>query len=119
MSFVYLFLSRVAPLFKKKTRNTFKKQNAQVPLSLAMTLRLEGAGARRLAEVMMEEELEERGGAEAEEEEAKPLPLFFLLAAAPLPPPLLPPTPLFPPPGLPPTLTTTLARSTAGTRCSA
>ena len=44
------------------------QKNAQVALSLAMTLRLDGAGARRLAEVMVAEE-EEFEGFEEEEEE--------------------------------------------------
>lgn len=77
-----------------------------------MTLRLEGAGARRIAE----ETAGIDGAANDEEfdadEEEKFLPLF-LLAEPPLPPPFLPPAPL------PPTLTMTFARSTAGTRCSA
>ena len=90
------------------------QKNAQVALSLAMTLRLDGAGARRLAEVMVEEEFEGAFEGEDADEEEKPLPLLPppLLAAA-LPPPFLPP----PPP--PPLFTITLARRTAGTRCSA
>ena len=85
-----------------------------------MTFRLEGAGARRDADVIVDWDANDAAddGDEEEEEEEKLLP-FLLLAAAPFLPPLPPPFPPLPLPLSLPTLTTTFALSTAGTRCSA